>query len=176
MADYFTPTVVQPFIAATDLTSLELLILCAAFGSEPANEAIYFYAEDAINEMPILSVDALQEALGQSPAEMPAARLVREHLADEQAGPDIDLDLTGAITWATLFQDIVRRSNTIDHVVVTSSFTCSKMRPDGFGGAVVLITAERVLGKGTDTVLDELLAEAGLGSADAVAQGVEGGQ
>jgi hypothetical protein len=33
------------------------------------------------------------------------------------------------------------------------------MRPDGFGGSVVLITADRICGKSTDDVLDELIEE-----------------
>ncbi|WP_245270142.1 hypothetical protein [Nitrobacter hamburgensis] len=31
-----------------------------------------------------------------------------------------------------MFQDIVRRSATIDEIVVTTFYICTKMRPDGF--------------------------------------------
>ncbi len=38
-------------------------------------------------------------------------------------------------------QDIVKRSPTLAYVTAVSSFTCSRMRPDGFGGAAVVITS-----------------------------------
>ncbi len=59
-------------------------------------------------------------------------------------------------------QDIVRRSTTLRYVTAVSSFSCSKMRPDGFGGMAVLITADRIVGKSTSDILEDFLAEAGL--------------
>lgn len=62
---------------------------------------------------------------------------------------------------------------TLDEIVVTTSFTCSKMRPDGFGGAVTLITAETISGKSTTDMLDDLQSDAedngGTAKADAAA-------
>jgi hypothetical protein len=53
-----------------------------------------------------------------------------------------------AIIWPTA---------TLDRVTVVTSFTCSKMRPDGFGGMAVLITADTIKGKSTEDILCELL-------------------
>jgi len=55
-----------------------------------------------------------------------------------------------------------RRSSALRYVSAISSFDCSKMRPDAFGGMAVLITADRILGKSTNDLLAEFLAEAGL--------------
>ena len=55
---------------------------------------------------------------------------------------EIDFDLSGT-SWELIFQDIVRRSPTLRYVTAITSFDCSKMRPDGFGGMAVLITADR---------------------------------
>lgn len=75
---------------------------------------------------------------------------------DETQWPDdIDIDMSDA-SWEFLFQDVVKRSATIEEIVVTTSFTCSKMRPDGFGGSILLITAEAIKGKSTTDMLEDL--------------------
>lgn len=51
---------------------------------------------------------------------------------------------------------------TLTYISVISSFTCSKMRPDGFGGMAVLITKDAIKGKSTGDVLEDFLVEAGL--------------
>ena len=50
-------------------------------------------------------------------------------------------------------QDIVRRSPTLNYVAAVSSFTCTRMRSDGFGGTVVVISADTILGKSTTDLL-----------------------
>jgi hypothetical protein len=40
------------------------------------------------------------------------------------------------------------------------------MRPDGFGGMAVLITADAVRGKSTNDLIEEFLSEAGLDGED----------
>jgi hypothetical protein len=71
----------------------------------------------------------------------------------------IEIDLS-AMSWEFIFQDIVRRSPTLDHLTVVSAFTCTKMRPDGFGGMAVLINADAIKGKSTNDILEDFLAEA----------------
>jgi galactokinase len=56
----------------------------------------------------------------------------------------------------------VRRSATLRYVTAVSAFTCSRMRPDGFGGMAVLITADAVIGKSTNDIIGDFLNEAGL--------------
>jgi hypothetical protein len=72
---------------------------------------------------------------------------------------EVEIDFSGT-SWEFIFQDIVRRSSTLRHVTAVTSFTCSKMRPDGFGGMAVLITAEAITGKSTEDILCDLLDEA----------------
>jgi hypothetical protein len=54
----------------------------------------------------------------------------------------------------------VRRSATLRYVIAVTSFTCSKMRPDGWGGMAVLITPSAVMGKSTADVIEDFLNEA----------------
>jgi hypothetical protein len=63
------------------------------------------------------------------------------------------------MSWECIFQDIVRRSATLKYVTAVSSFTCTKMRADGFGGMAVLITADAIRGKSTNDILEDFLAE-----------------
>ena len=54
------------------------------------------------------------------------------------------------------------RSPSLHYVTAVTAFTCSKMRPDGFGGMAILITDTAVTGKSTNDIIEDFLAEAGL--------------
>jgi len=84
-------------------------------------------------------------------------------LKDEDQDGHLDLDLSET-SWEFIAQDIVRRSSTLRYVSAVSSFTCSRMRPDGFGGAVVVISADAILGKSTNDLLEEFIEQVAPGS------------
>jgi len=106
---------------------------------------------------------ALEAALAASEGagESSANRFVREHLPEPQPiGPlpsHLDLDLS-TTSWEFITQDIVRRSPTLTYVSAVSSFTCSRMRPDGFGGAAIVISADEIMGRSTSDLLEEFIA------------------
>lgn len=164
MADYYSPTVVVPDIRLADMTPLEQLLLSQIFEAEPCGDALYFYEEQSINEMLWLDVGEVREALAASKGvASEAAVYVAEQLAEiEPDTEDLELDLS-VRSYPFLFQDIIRRSATLSHVTVTSAFTCSKMRPDGFGGMVTVITADQVLSSSTEDIERELLDRAEYG-------------
>ena len=78
-------------------------------------------------------------------------------VGEDDAYVEFDLSVT---SWEFIFQDIVKRSATIDHVSVVSAFTGSRMRPDGFGGMGDLITADAIRSKSTGDILCDFLDEA----------------
>lgn len=164
MADYYSPTVVEPNIPLADMTPLEQLLLSQIFDSENIDDALYFYEEQSVQDQLWLDVGEVREALARSLGiASKASEIVAAALAE--LGPDaedLELDLSMA-SWEFLFQDIVARSATIEYVVVTTSFTCSKMRPDGFGGMVTLITADDMLSSSTSDMLAQLLDRADYG-------------
>jgi len=161
MADYHSPTVVQPAILNTDMTALERLLLTHIFESAPDGDGLYFFAETSPRNQFELPIETIRAALAASdgvPSE--AVAFVREQL--KEAGDDdeyVDLDLS-QISFEFLFQGIVKRSATLDHVTIVTSFTCTKMRPDGFGGMAVLVTADAIKGKSTEDILGDFLDEA----------------
>jgi len=164
MADYFSPTVIQPKIPVSDVTPLERLLLSHIFNAEPDDEGLYFYADEGPADMIWLDRDRIEAALAESPAAIDsiAATIVTEQLARVPAdNVEIELDLSDA-PWESIFQDIVRRSNTLRYVTSVTSFTCSRMRPNGFGGMAVLITANAVIGKSTSDIIEDFLTGAGL--------------
>lgn len=63
MADYFSPSVVQPTILNKDMTSLERLLLMQIFESEPDGDGLYFFAEITPAEQIELPIEALRTAL-----------------------------------------------------------------------------------------------------------------
>ena len=162
MADYYTPTVIQQTIRDMDMTPLERLLLSNIFEAERDGEGWYFFSEQGPADMILAERAALETALAESqvPAENVANTLVKEHLLKPQGvEPDaqlVDLDLS-MTSWESILQDVVRRSPTLRYVSAVSSFTCSRMRPDGFGGAVVVISADAILGKSTTDLLEEFI-------------------
>ncbi len=161
MADYFTPTVVQPTIPEADMTPLERLLLMEIFESEPDDDSLYFFAEESPNDQVALPIEAVRAALATSHDEAnQTAALVCKQMESVGDGDEyIELDLS-MISWDWIFQDIVKRSATLDHITIVSAFTCSKMRPDGFGGMAVVVTADAVMGKSTWDMIGDLLDQA----------------
>lgn len=161
MADYHSPTVVQPSIPANAMTRLELALLTGVFEHESDGDAIYFYASEGPSDMVWLGIADLKEALEDEP--MPSGcivEMIRKLLTE--AGPDeteLEIDLSD-LGDAAIFQQIVRRCEVLDHVTITSAWTCTKMRPDGFGGGVTVVTAHQILSNSTNEMECRLLDEA----------------
>ena len=99
------------------------------FESAPDGDGLYFFAETSPNTQIELPIETIRSALAASdgvPSE--AVAFVREQL--KEAGDDdeyADLDLSQT-SFEFLFQGIVKRSATLDHVTIVTSFTCTKMR------------------------------------------------
>ncbi len=164
MTDYFIPTVVEPMIPVADVSPLETLVLGQMFDCERDGDTCYYFAPESVDEMPTFDVADVRTALHASrrfPGELVA--LVEDELGKlDPAEQYLQLDLT-MTSWPFIFQDIVKRSASLTDVVVTSSFTCSKMRPGGFGGMVTVITAETVLSASTGEMTAKLLDQAQYG-------------
>jgi hypothetical protein len=162
MADYHTPTVVQPIIPNTDMTPLERLLLINVFDAEDEGDALYFFTELGAADNFDLSATEFQTALsGSSHVQSIVCEYLSERISALQVSDGfVEIDLS-EISWMAIFQDIVRRSSTLKYIYVISAFTCTKMRSDGFGGMAILITADTVRSKSTTDILDEFLLEAG---------------
>lgn len=161
MADYYTPTVIEPFIPLTAMLPIERLFLAQVFSEELDGEAAYYFSEDGACDLISLSAEDVRAALD---AATPETSRLAQKLIDEQPDAilgedDIDLDMCGDL-WPDVLQDIVRRSPDLDHLTVTMAFTCSKMRPDGFGGLAMLITGATIRSESTHVLFDRFYAEA----------------
>ena len=160
MADYHTPTVVQQTIPNDDMTPLERLLLTNIFDADDIDGEHYFYAEECPQTLLTLDKAELNTAITAS-QDRPSSALtaIQEQLSHCEPGQStFYLDLSG-FSWEAIFQDVVRRSKTLEYISVISSFTCSKMRSDGFGGMAVVITSTSIRGKSTEDILEELLEE-----------------
>jgi hypothetical protein len=165
MADYYSPTVIQPPIPATAMTPLERLLLENIFSAEPVGDDLYFYAEEMPAQIIYVDRGDLDAALAASRDRTgPIDAYVMARLAQapaDQEEIEIELGMTDDVDWEHIFQDIVRRAPMLRYVTAITSFECSKMRPDGFGGMATLITADRIISKSTGDLLTEFLAESG---------------
>ncbi len=172
MADYHSPTVVQTTIPNSDMTPLERLLLSRIFEAEPDGDGLYFFSETGPCDTFELAVADLRAALTRS---VGVASTAGDYFATRMADignrdTHVVVDLSDMFcgtsedsarkqAWELILRDIVRRSPTLDHVTVLSAFTCTKMRPDGFGGMGVLITADAIRSKSTSDILEDFLAE-----------------
>jgi len=158
MADYYSPTVVRPSISADAITSLELAVLKQMFEFEADGDAIYFFSSEGPSDTIWLDIETLKAGLAEH-AERSGA-LAAAGNDDEE----IELDLPD-LGGAEIFQGIVRRCEGLSAVVITSAWTCTKMRPDGFGGGVTVVTADHILSSSTAQMECELLDRAESGEA-----------
>ncbi len=161
MADYYTPTVVEPMIPLTAMLPIERLFLAQVFSEEIEGEAAYYYSEDGACDLIYLDAEAVRTALDAASVETSslARKLINEQPDAILGDEEIELDACGDL-WAEVLQDIIRRSPDLDHLTVTMAFTCSMMRPDGFGGLAMLITASEIRSASTHTLFDRFYAEA----------------
>lgn len=160
MADYYFPTVVQQTIPCADMTPLERLILTQMFDAETEGDRVSFFSEDGVREVIEVPAGQLREAFKHSAG---TRSRLHDDIAEQTANKDpqdtfIELDLTDT-SWAYYFQDIVRRSRTLPYLTVVTSYTCSKMRRDAFGGSALFIAADAIKHKSTDDVLEQFLLE-----------------
>jgi hypothetical protein len=158
MADYFSQTVIRPDIPRTAMTELEWRVLRDMFEHEEVGEDIYFCASHGPNDLLFLDLAEVKALLTEDEGVASGlADLVRQEIAKCDADDaELELDMS-AIGFEGIFQDIVQRS-ALDYVEVEAAWTCSKMRPDGFGGAATLITADEIESVSTAGWLEEAIA------------------
>ena len=164
MTDRQSPVAVVPEIPISDMTPLERLLLGTVFNAE-TNEnkgCISFTNQLGPRNMIAIEREQLHSALRESqPVAGSSANDVVTALLDgvkQQADaddPHVVIDMTER-PWATFLQDIVRRSGTIDEIVVIASFTSARSDSDCFGGGVILITAGAIIAKSTSHILDDM--------------------
>lgn len=163
MADYHFPTVVQPSIPASAISPLERLILCEIFEFESDGDAFYFFSSEGPANTVYLYVKQLQELLDDTAPPSALTDCVRrqlEFVKAHTAAVEIDLSDLGE---AAIFQEIVRRCAELDRVTITAAWTCTRMRPDGFGGGITVVTADHILSSSTAQMECELLDRAAYG-------------
>ncbi len=161
MANYYSPTVVQQVIAKRDMTELEILILSQVFDADLEGETVYLCTSESPCDTIWVAADRLRAALDYPRAKdsTALAELLGQHGEALQGDDEIEIDTSGG-WWETLLQDIVRRSDTLDHITVMTSFTCDKMRPDGCGGIATLITKDKIRSQSTEELMAHFIAEA----------------
>jgi len=161
MADYYTPTVIDPVIPITATLPIERLFLAAVFSQELTSADAYYYSDEGAADLIFLEAEAVRTALDGASAETGslARKLLDEHREAVLGDQEIELDMCGEL-WPGVLQNIVRRSPDLDHLTVTMAFTCSKMGPDGFGGLAMMITADAVRSESMHTLFDRFYTEA----------------
>ncbi|MDV6329858.1 hypothetical protein [Asticcacaulis sp. 201] len=165
MIGAYSYTIVQPAIPLEAVTPLERLVLGEVMDSRTRRKRLHLCAYDDLTTRFDLflkdAVGALDASRGRdSVLNGVVARLIAAAPADADS---IRLDLDAeAVSLAHILQDIVRRSATLTHLVVTSGYTRSGLDTGTAGGAVSVITTYDVEHKSTDEWIEDYLDDAGL--------------
>ena len=164
MADYYTQLVVQQNIPLSLISPFEKLLLSAMLDHEQIDDEMYFFASEQVCDFPDVLRRDLQEALAASPQRSRLKKFALLQLDRHAADcAHIDLDFTASIygsdAYLIILQDIVRRSKgQLPHLTIAAAYTCSKMRPDGFGGMCIVITPSNIRFWSTYDVLQRFTA------------------
>ena len=160
MADYFSPTVIPEIIPNADMTKLELLLLSHMFDADSDGDGTYFHSWQGPSDLILVDRAELSAALDEAHGRASQVRDYVEEKLKNAAADDtsVELDMSG-VSWEVILQDIVRRSTKLRYITVTTAFTCSKMRADGFGGMALFITANAIKACSTTEFLSDCLAD-----------------
>lgn len=63
MADYYTPTVIEPMIPLTAMLPIERLFLAQVFSEEVDGKTAYYFSEDGASGLVFLPADAVRASL-----------------------------------------------------------------------------------------------------------------
>jgi hypothetical protein len=149
MADYYLPTVIQQPIPQKLISPFEELLLGAVFEHEEEDATIYYFASNTPSDLPSVDRHELIEALAATPQKSRLKTFAQNELDEQRESPHVDLDFTASIygsdAYLVILQDIVRRSRgALPYLTIASAWTCSKMRPNGFGGQATIITPRAI--------------------------------
>lgn len=161
MADYYTPTVVEPMIPSAAALPVEALFLAQVFDAESSDGLTYYFSEQGACDLVFFDPADVRDALGATDhsSSRLVAKLLEDHAEALAGDQEFAFDLAGDM-WPEVLQDIVRRTPELGELTVTMAFTCSKMRPDGFGGLAMLITAGAIRSGSTHTLFETFYSEA----------------
>ena len=159
MADYHSPTTVQPDIPIAGMTALELRLLCELFEFERDDSTISLFSSENVADTAWIDRAELQALLDTGDDRPSAiADVVRAELAaaaSDDGEFELDFSLIG---YDRIFQDIVRRCPDLDHIQIVAAWTCTRMRPDGFGGMATVITSDAIESMSTTSFIEQVLA------------------
>ena len=159
MADYFSHTVIQQNIPIADMTPLERLVLEAMFQSDVENDTLYFYHDEGPQEVFDLDRQDLIAAYDPKIDTGALGTLILDAIdAAKTDSTEIEVDMT-EISWEVILQPIIARSSTLTYFTIVTSWTCSKMRPDGFGGMATLVTADIIKSQSTYEIVEQWIGE-----------------
>ena len=160
MADYYSQTVIQQPIPITDMTALERLVLQEMFQSDVIDDTLYFSHDEGPRDLIWPMRSDVEAALKANPMRRPKnkdiliALVENAMLKPPNDDGSVELDISG-ISWERILQPIIERSTTLSYLTIVTSWTCSKMRPDGFGGMAIMVTATKIKCNSTAGILEK---------------------
>ncbi|MGO9365474.1 MAG: hypothetical protein ACLP02_18810 [Rhodomicrobium sp.] len=163
MADYFTQLVVQQDIPGNLIAPHEKLLLEQILDANEQDGAISYCSSEGPGAYIWLNREAVKRALA---APRVRSRLRKPLLQRYHAAPsdkaEFEFDLTttayGSDVYLIILQDVVRRArDTLPYITIAASFTCNKMRKDGFGGMALILTPARILFQSTNDYLEKFI-------------------
>lgn len=165
MIGAYAYTLIHPPLSLEALTPLERLILGEVMESRVLKKCLHLYAYDDLSLTFDLFLHDAVVALEASKDQDSVLNTLVTGLIDAASAYDDSISLNlgeGDVSFEHILQDIVRRSPTLTHLVVTSGYARSGLEAGAAGGSVTVITTGDIQQKCTTEIIDEFLDDAGL--------------
>lgn len=164
MADYHSTAVIQPDLLIADVSPLEALLLSHMIDVEIEGDGLYLCIETGVNSLVQVAINELRVAYDNSTGYDSQLRVVIEQWlaeipSDAEETDDTEFDFDLKLTenaYILILQDVLRRSETLTYFTVNGAYTCTKMRPDGFGGWAVFVTPTEIHWMSTDSWIESM--------------------
>ncbi|ESQ79257.1 hypothetical protein [Asticcacaulis sp. YBE204] len=164
MADYHSTAVIQPDVPIADLSPLEALLLSHMVDVALNGDGLYLCIETGVNSLVQVAINELRTAHQNSTGYDSQLQSVVDQWLTEiptnaEETDDTEFDFDTHLTenaYILILQDVLRRSTTRSFFTVNGAYTCTKMRPDGFGGWAAFVTPTEIHRMSTDSWIESM--------------------
>jgi hypothetical protein len=164
MDDLETTVVITPAIPLDDMTLLERLVLSHIFDAGETDDGLLLYSDRGAASHLRIPADELTNAYMMSRPVLHSdingiiARVWKSWCEEDEPGKTVHVDLTDT-SWEFILKDIVARSTALTEIRVLEWYRLPSQNPDSFGANIMLVTANEIIGRGSDDLFEEMRAE-----------------
>jgi len=161
--DLETTVVINPAIPLDDMTLLERLVLSHIFDAGEIDGCLHLYSDRgaaSVLHIPAIDLEAAYAASRNVSVSGISPIIARRLNGSVEPTGTIDVTLSDR-SWEFILRDIVARSSDLTEIRALEWYRHASQSPDSFGVKIILITADAIVGRNSDELLEDMRDEAG---------------